>query len=190
MTIFFDTETTGTPKNYKAPPTDTSNWPRIIQLAWMVCDDDKRLIRGFSFNIKPDGWIVEPGAEAVHGLSVERLMETGHPAPNIIQKFFEDCDECDTLVAHNMNFDFNVLACEAIRYRIRAKRKIEKKVCTMESTTDLLRLPGNYGKFKWPKLSELHEYLFGQNFDGAHDAMVDIQACARCYFELQNRGYL
>mgnify|MGYP003394052390 FL=1 len=191
MTIIFATETTGTPKNYKAPPADTDNWPRMVQLAWVLINDDGKLIRGFTFNIQPDGWTVEPGAEAVHGLSLERLQETGHPAPKIIQKFFDDYDTADTLVAHNMNFDFNILAAEAIRYRLQAKTRIARKVCTMEASTDLLKLRGGFrGGYKWPKLSELHEYLFQQGFDGAHDALVDVQACARCFFELKKRGVL
>jgi len=191
MTIIFDTETTGTPKNYKAPPTDTDNWPRMVQLAWVVIDDDEKLIRGFNFNIKPDGWTVEPGAEAVHGLSLEKLHETGQPAPTIIQQFFDDYDTVDTLVAHNMNFDFNILAAEAIRYGLRAKTKVSRKVCTMESSTDLLKLRGGFrGGYKWPKLVELHEFLFAEGFEGAHDALVDVNACARCFFELKKRGVL
>jgi hypothetical protein len=35
MYLFFDTETTGLPKNYKAPVTDLNNWPRLVQLAWL-----------------------------------------------------------------------------------------------------------------------------------------------------------
>lgn len=37
---FFDTETTGLPKNWRAPMHDLDNWPRIIQLAYLVFDLD------------------------------------------------------------------------------------------------------------------------------------------------------
>ena len=30
--LFFDTETTGVPRNYYAPVTDTNNWPRLEEL--------------------------------------------------------------------------------------------------------------------------------------------------------------
>jgi hypothetical protein len=36
MYLFIDTETTGLPKNYKAPLHDLSNWPRLIQIAWLL----------------------------------------------------------------------------------------------------------------------------------------------------------
>lgn len=192
MTIFFDTETTGTPRNYKAPPTDTDNWPRMVQLAWATFDDNTgEMIRGVNFNIKPDGWVVGAGAEAVHGLSLEHLNETGRPAQEIIPLFFDDYDASHTLVAHNLNFDYNILAAEAIRYGLRAKTKIERKVCTMESSTDLLKLRGPFrGQYKWPKLAELHQYLFNEDFEGAHDALIDVKACARCFFELKKRGII
>lgn len=32
---FFDTETTGIPKNWEAPVTDLSNWPRMVQIAYL-----------------------------------------------------------------------------------------------------------------------------------------------------------
>jgi len=35
MYLFFDTETTGLPKNWKAPIEDLNNWPRLVQLAWL-----------------------------------------------------------------------------------------------------------------------------------------------------------
>jgi DNA polymerase III subunit epsilon len=30
MYLFFDTETTGIPRNYKAPVADLQNWPRLV----------------------------------------------------------------------------------------------------------------------------------------------------------------
>ena len=39
MYLFFDTETTGLPKRWNAPVTDLENWPRLVQLAWIMYDD-------------------------------------------------------------------------------------------------------------------------------------------------------
>jgi DNA polymerase-3 subunit alpha len=39
MYLIFDTETTGLPKRWDAPITDTDNWPRCIQIAWQLHDD-------------------------------------------------------------------------------------------------------------------------------------------------------
>jgi DNA polymerase III epsilon subunit-like protein len=54
----------------------------------------------------------------------------------------------------------------------------------MQAATSYCRLPGPYG-FKWPTLQELHLKLFNETFAGAHRALADVRACARCYFELK-----
>lgn len=59
--------------------------------------------------------------------------------------------------------------------------------CTMQASTNLCKIPGPYG-FKYPTLQELHKHLFEVGFDGAHDAMVDVLACAKCFFELERMG--
>ena len=57
--------------------------------------------------------------------------------------------------------------------------------CTMKSSTNLCRLPGRYGNFKWPKLTELYKFLFNEEMEGAHDAMVDVRATRKCYYRLK-----
>ena len=42
--LFFDTETTGLPKKYDAPASNVDNWPRLIQLSWIICDENKNII--------------------------------------------------------------------------------------------------------------------------------------------------
>ena len=44
MYLIFDTETTGLPKNWKAPITDTDNWPRCVQIAWQLHDEMGELV--------------------------------------------------------------------------------------------------------------------------------------------------
>ena len=36
--LFFDTETTGLPNDYNASPNQLDNWPRIVQIAWLLHD--------------------------------------------------------------------------------------------------------------------------------------------------------
>ena len=48
------------------------------------------------------------------------------------------------------------------------------------------KIPGKYG-YKWPTLSELHLKLFDFDFEGAHDALLDVKACAKCLFELERK---
>ena len=56
MYLIFDTETTGLPKNWRAPISDTENWPRCVQLAWQVHDEIGNLIESKSYIIKQDNF--------------------------------------------------------------------------------------------------------------------------------------
>jgi len=61
----------------------------------------------------------------------------------------------------------------------------------MLKTTSLCKLPNKYGNgYKWPKLSELHNFLFNEDFADAHDALGDIRATIKCFFELKRLNKL
>ena len=40
--LFFDTETTGLPRNWSAPVSDLNNWPRLVQIAWIFYKDGEK----------------------------------------------------------------------------------------------------------------------------------------------------
>ena len=56
MYLVFDTETTGLPKKWNAPLSDSDNWPRCVQLAWQLHDSKGVLISSHSYLIKPDNY--------------------------------------------------------------------------------------------------------------------------------------
>ena len=60
-------------------------------------------------------------------------------------------------------------------------------VCTKESSTDVLKLPGKYG-YKWPTLAEAYRHYTGEEIEGAHDALVDTEACLAVYRGLVQEG--
>ena len=65
----------------------------------------------------------------------------------------------------------------------------KEKICTMLSTTEFCAIKGTNG-YKWPKLSELYYELFKSNFEEAHNAAVDIEATAKCFWELRRRNII
>lgn len=202
MHLFFDTETTGTPKNYKASAKEVDNWPRIIQFAWAQFDVQGNLLKTSCDLITPDGWeipdikfFIAQGfswAESAekekfwrhNGFSTTKSFHQGLPIKEVLEKFIGVLEESNILIAHNMSFDLPVTQAEMIRAEVRSNKKI-LKYCTMRTSVDVCKIPGPYG-FKWPKLEELHQHLFKTGFDGAHDALNDVLACAKCYFELKN----
>lgn len=92
-------------------------------------------------------------------------------------------------VAHNIDFDLFIMDGEFYRAAggIKSWGKVNETFCTMKAMTQICKLPGKYSDFKWPKLQEAHKHAFGAEFDGTHDALADMRACARIYFWLQNQ---
>lgn len=58
----------------------------------------------------------------------------------------------------------------------------------MKASTEFCKIPGPYG-YKWPKLEELYKILFNESFN-AHNALDDIRATARCFWELKNKNVI
>lgn len=184
MYLFFDTETTGLPKNYSAPITDTENWPRIIQIAWILCDENGNEISRYCKLICPDGWEMPTDRFWVdNGYSQEKSIVEGVRIQDALCDFRNEINGCEYLIAHNMSFDSKIVGCEFHRENMFCENK-PIKICTKESSTDFCKLEGRYG-FKWPTLTELHNKLFGKSFEGAHDAMNDVIALKDCFFELK-----
>ena len=182
--LFFDTETTGVPDNWNAPITDFDNWPRIVQIAWLIYDREGNQILKNQFIIKPSGFEIPIEASNVHGITTEYSLEHGTPIEDVLLKFEKHCEKSKYLIAHNINFDSKVTSSEYLRILSRNPISKLEKMCTMESSTNYCKIPGDYG-YKWPKLSELHVKLFGVDFKGAHDALADIEATAKCFWEMR-----
>lgn len=189
MYLFFDTETTGKPKNYNGSIKDLDNWPRITQFAWQLYNEKGTLVKSFQSLIKPDGWEVPKEEFFINNnMSTELCEKEGRPILGVLEQFKNEIEDCKYILAHNLNFDLAVTASEMYRIGLKAENK-PIKICTMQSTTEILKLPGPYG-FKWPSLTELHNHLFKCDFEGAHDAMDDVKAMANCFFELQKQQLL
>lgn len=184
MYLFFDTETTGLPRNWKAPVQQVDNWPRLIQIAWLIYNEAGELLKEQQYIIKPNGFTIPKEASNVHGITTERAIQEGVPLTGVLQEFNHDISAVNSLVAHNMSFDEKIVGAEFIRGAFQTALFKRPRLCTMLASIDFCNIPGRYGN-KWPKLSELHIKLFGADFADAHDAMADIQATAKCFWELK-----
>ena len=188
MYLIFDTETTGLPLNYNAPSTDISNWPRVVQLAWAQFSENAEIIDSHNYIIKPENFIIPLDSTRIHGISHEHAMREGVPLRTILPRFSSAVSGSQLAIAHNFSFDQRILEAEAIRHKTIIPFNEKKSLCTMKASTNFCKIPNTRG-YKWPKLSELHEVLFNEPFN-AHNAEKDVEACARCFFELKKKGAL
>lgn len=190
MIVFFDTETIGTPDNYRAPMSDSANWPRMVELAWAISQDGETLEGQHARLIQPDGWAIPPEAEAIHGITTEDCQIHGMPASEVLAEILGVTSRAALLVGHNIEFDLAIVGAELYRIGLGDVADLmagQLRYCTMRSGVELCRLPGRYG-FKWPRLNELYRELFGREPKLAHRAGADVQATAECYFEMRKRG--
>lgn len=189
MYLIFDTETTGLPKRWDAPITDTSNWPRAIQIAWQLHDEMGQLIEHQDYLIKPDGFNIPYDAERIHGISTELAQADGIPLADVLEKFNIALSKSKFIVGQNVGFDVNIMGCEFYRMGVESNMPVKPVLdtCT-EVTASILQIPGGRGgKFKLPTLTELHQYLFNAPFAEAHNATADVEATTRCFLELIRR---
>ena len=183
MYLFFDTETTGVPKDYKAPAIE---WPRMVQLAWLVHNEKRQVIDQGNCIIKPDGFEIPKAAANIHGITTEMALEKGSNLKDVLEIFKVRLDKYKYIIGHNISFDRKILRGELLREKVEYDSSKKIKICTMMLSTKFCAIPNKFG-FKWPKLQELHEKLFGEEFEDAHDAMADITATARCFWELVDK---
>lgn len=184
--LFFDTETTGVPRNYKAPSSDTRNWPRLVQLAWILADEEGNRIHDGNLIVKPEGFVIPTDATKIHGITTQKALAEGILLKDAISMFKADLDLANFVVGHNVDFDKKIVGAEMVRLGMSDELGRKKSYCTMLSTTNFCKIPGPYG-YKYPKLQELYKKLFGKEFDNAHDAMSDIEATEQCFWELRKR---
>ena len=191
--LFFDTETSGLPRNYKASVSNSSNWPRLVQIAWIVTNEEGKILKRKSEIIYPDGFTIPQEATNIHGITTERAKRDGKPLRDVLDEFVKDLANAKQVVCHNVEFDQHIVGAELYRMDMDYKTLMEMpSICTMLSSTSFCAIPNpnGYDDYKWPKLSELYHKLFSRDFEDAHDALADITATKDCFFELKRRGII
>jgi len=179
MTLVFDTETTGKAE-FSLPPEHPAQ-PRFVQLGALLFDDDWRVRAELNLISRLEEHPVEPGAQAIHGISREDSNRFGVPEKLIVGTFANLMGNAKTVDAHNIVFDKLIIDAAYARYG--QKPVWPAEFCTMTQMTPICKLPSTRPgqAYKWPKLEEAYWYAFQEKITDAHDAMADVRACARLY---------
>jgi DNA polymerase III subunit epsilon len=194
MLLFIDTETTGFPLAHTA--LDHEAQPHIVQIAAVLTTIEGESVAQMVRIIDNDVAIPEQASD-VHKITQGVAAERGF-SPDIVMRMFS-CflEKSSKIVAHNAKFDVKMLNIALSRAK-NARALVDLSnceiYCTMEAAAPIVNLPptekmikAGFNKPKSPSLAETYDYFFGEKLDGAHDALVDVMACKRIYFELMER---
>ena len=178
MKIYFDTETTGLTPG------------RIIQLSYVLEDGEKVTAKNFFFAVD----YVPEASVKIHGFSTEKLavLSGGKTFSDYADEIALDFSSADVIIAHNVNFDIGFLTAE-YSY-LNEVFKYNLAFDSMKYYTPILKLPRKSGGYKYPKLSELADFLdiydydvsrkcielFGNESLSAHDARFDTALLYLC----------
>ena len=175
--FFFDTETTWTDEYID----------QIIQFwgifwEYNINTNEFKEIKTINqyINIKSK---ISPEAYAIHHISNNYLKKYNY-IDHYILDFLQYFKEADIIIGHNVEFDRKMVKWECRRLWIDFEYDKFQWIDTMKPTTKLVGARRSNWSIKWPKLSELYQYLFHVDFEWAHDALSDIKATKDCFLEL------
>jgi DNA polymerase III epsilon subunit-like protein len=184
--LIIDTETTGLPitigfdKYYSPKITKYYEKSRLIEIAYIICDEKKNKIKEVSNLIKPLDF--EINNSQFHGITQKIANDSGIDLSDALNYLDEDLNNIDTIVAHNKNFDLNIILSECYRQNnIELADKILSKntECTMKLGKEIMK------QYKSPKMVELYKFLFKKEVLQEHRALSDVIICADCYFKMK-----
>ena len=205
MLLFIDTETTGLPLVRDVKAVDKKGiWPDIVSIAWVISTETGEMCKKVYSVVKP-GWNIPADSIRIHGITMEYAMEHGRPLADVLAELRADLAVVDTVVAHNLEFDKNVIF-NAYKWRLGqepawvsgaasvATSKAASgrggagtgEICTMAKSQIELKIPNpypKYGPYKSPRLSELYMDTFGTTPTGQHNSQSDVQALCDIYWK-------
>jgi DNA polymerase-3 subunit epsilon len=200
MRLFFDVETTGLPER-NLPPNDPRQ-PHLVQLACLLCEDDGTERASVSLIVRPPVPIPDEVA-AIHGITNGIAAAAGVPPAAAFGIWSNLARRAGTLVAHNIAFDEAIMLTAWCRQHVGSAEAAaddwarmhgdRERFCTMKAATSIVNLPptpkmlaAGMRRPKPPKLEECVRHFFGEDLAGAHDALVDVRACARVYHHIKS----
>jgi len=191
--LVFDTETTGLlPKGYNVNKSDLKNLPYIVQLSFIVYDQEtNKVVVTYDSVIKvPETVTITEETSNIHGITNAISRNNGLNIIDALEILKIVIDNVNCIVAHNFDFDINMLSIECMRnyVDIEILKNDPLIVCTMKQSKNLCNIvvKGRNGNnyVKYPRLEELHDKLFGNKPNNLHNSFNDVIVCLRCYFKL------
>ena len=192
--LVFDAETTGLPINKHSPPDDFKNWPYVVQIAWLLFDDEHKLIENNNFYLKQPV-VIPADATNIHGITTAMMLEQGIEPSKVYADFKKVIDNTEYLISHNIDFDIPIMHCDFLRNGMQWDFPNNRMFCTMRTGTRFCKILHRNGEYKWPTLAELYQKCFFPDdtvigISNMHSANIDAAMTAQCFFKLKELGFL
>jgi DNA polymerase-3 subunit epsilon len=173
---------------------DDARYPWPVEIAALLCDDELKVRSTLHVIVTPPVSIpVE--ASNIHGITDEVAGRFGIPPRGALGAFVRLLSLADVVVAHNVDFDADILRSAAQRSGVPMPRALPSSRCTAKAAAPVLNLPptprmveAGMSEPKTPNLGESVEALCGRAHVGAHTALADAMACLDVYAALLARG--
>lgn len=198
LVLVLDSETNGLPPNSRILNKDTMNeWPYMLQFSYLIYNTDtNKLIKTADHIIKIPAEIdISEESYRLHNISKEKSIAHGESVIDVLNHFIYEVEGVDVVVAHNYKFDSNMIMVEMMRNNMDIKKYMSiintrRVCCTMRDSTSFcnIQMISKFDEkpyFKPPKLSELHEKLFGITPVNLHNSLNDAIVTLRCYIKLK-----
>jgi DNA polymerase III epsilon subunit-like protein len=202
--IVYDTETTGLPQSKYVKPSLTELWPYIVQFSYIIYDSDTNCLEKKDYIVQiPSNIVMNEKNISIHGITNEMSQTKGVKINDVVEEFMNNIEGSYFVIGHNLEFDLNILKVELLRMiRETADEEIKQKYreylnnlysldnyyCTMQNSIELCKLPNTnkkYGdQYKYPRLDELHNHLFGVKPQKLHNSLNDVFITFRCFYKL------
>ncbi len=188
MYLIFDCSGIDKPKSWKAPFSDTFNWPRIIHMSWIILNKELNPVNDYDHIIIPEGFGFTPAIENRCKIAEDDIKTKGAPLEDVLKGFNDSLQDVEFVFAHNLNFNENTLAAEYLRKGMSHDLFKKERFCIMQESTFFCKLPSRTGGYKWPSLTELHSIIFKKTYSPPNNARADVIAATRCFKALMMGG--
>lgn len=185
MYLFINTETTGLPKKWDAELSDSKNWPRMVQLSWVVYDEFENKINFGDYLTKPKGFIIPKKATEIHGISTKNAKENGADLLHVLNEINLQIDKAKFIVGYFINFNLNILGSELLRNKLEFNMKDKNIICISENGALLFPSKKKYLRPAYVPIEKIYEKLFNIDISENLSNLERLFLIAECFFEMK-----
>ena len=132
MYLIYDCSSIAQPLDYKAPFSDTFQWPRMIHISWIVLDKEFKPVEDFDCIVKPEGFAVTDKILKRAKIDQNDIDTKAIEIEDILKQFNESVEKVEYMFSHNNKFNENSLRAIAqlleIEITKRGKHQVQQQI--------------------------------------------------------------